>query len=239
MKRLKILMAAIAIASLSISSVFAGNFGMGVTVSAMGVEADGTETDTLTVGGADVADTSVRKKSTDANTTVGSLYGEYTFDARIPLTLGFEYTPGTANVSDKLSRTDTETSQVGNEASTTQASVRTAAANATNFNTVYAELPLFSGFYVRGGVSSIDIDYTTTTTSAAGGSYDDTLSLTGMNLGFGYKGTVGSFNYKAAYETTDYDSFSLRSTSAVAGESNLIKGDLDTSAIRLSLGKSF
>ena len=241
MRKLNLLVAAIAIASLSITNVFAGSYSIGVVASTLNVEGSGTETDTLSAGGANVADTSIRNKNTDENTMTGSLYGEFTSETRFPMTLGFEYTPGTANISDKISRTDSETSQTGKEAATAVSSVRTAEANATNFATVYTELGVWGPLYVRAGLSNMDIDYTTTSTGTNGGSYSEALSVSGTNLGVGFKGTFDNgVIWKLSYETTDYDSISLRSTgNSVAGESNAIKADVDTSAYRLSLGKSF
>jgi hypothetical protein len=240
MKKLNILIAAIAIASLSISSVFAGTWGMGVTASMLNVEGSGSETDRLTLAGADVTDTSVRKKTTDETTATGSLFGEFTTDTRFPISLGFEYTPGTANFSDKLSRTDTETSQTGQEATTAISNTRSAEADATNFSTAYVELTLVGPLYVRAGVSHMDIDYTTKS-GTGGGSYTDSISLGGTNIGIGLKGVAGTnTTWKLAYEQTDYDGFSLRSTgNSLAANSNAIKGDVDTNALRFSLGKQF
>ena len=177
MKKVNLLIAAIAIASLSITNVFAGNYSMGVIASTLNVEGSGSETDTLTAGGANVADTSTRSKKTDETTTTGSLYGEFTTDTRFPLTLGFEYTPGTANISDKLSRTDTETSQTGNVATTAVSVTRSASAEATNFATAYAELGIFGPVFVRVGMSNMDIDYTSTSSAGQnGGTYSDNIS---------------------------------------------------------------
>ena len=63
MNKLKnMLIAAIAIVGFS-TSAFAGTANIGVVTSMMTIDANGTETDTLTAGGANVADTSVRNKS--------------------------------------------------------------------------------------------------------------------------------------------------------------------------------
>jgi hypothetical protein len=234
------LIAAIAIVGLS-TSAWAGTVSVGVAGSILEVEASGTETDTLTAGGANVADTSVRKKSIAESTMTGSLFAEFTSETRWPVTIGYEYTPGTADMQNKLSRTDTELSQTGTAATTAVSSVRTASANATNFSTAYLEVPIFSYLYVRAGISHMDIDYVTTATGTNGGSYSDDISLDGTNLGVGIKGnTAGGMLWKLSYEETDYDGFTLKSTgNSVAANSNSIKGDVDTNAIRFSLAKSF
>jgi hypothetical protein len=235
------LIAAIAIVAIS-TNVSAGTTSVGITGSALDVSASGTETDKLTAAGADVADTSVRKKNVSDSTFTGSLFAEYTLsESAWPLSFGFEYTPGTADISNKLSRTDTELSITGDLNTTANSVVRTASADATNFSTAYLEAPIWGMLYVRAGVSNIDINYVTTDTSTVGGSYSDNISLTGTNLGVGLKGnTSGGTLWKMTYEETDYDGFTLNSTgNSVAANSNTIKGDVDTSAFRLSLAKSF
>ena len=240
MKKLNILVAAFAIASLSITNVFAGNVSIGVVASSLGVDGSGSETDRLTAGGANVADTSVRTKSVDETTMTGSVYAEFTSETRFPVTFGFEYTPGTANISDKISRTDTETSQTNVAAATSVSSTRSAEADATNFATLYTELGIWGPLYVRAGISNMDIDYTTVN-AANGGSYSEALSVSGTNLGIGIRGQLDSgLIWKLSYEETDYDAINLRSSgNSVAGETNAINADVDTNAYRLSLGKSF
>ena len=65
--------------------------------------------------------------------------------------------------------------------------------------------------------------------------------MSGTNLGVGLKGnTAGGLLWKMIYEETDYDGFNITSRgNGVVGNSNNIKGDLETSAVRVSLAKSF
>jgi len=241
MKKLNTVIAAIAIVAFTMTNVFAGNASLGIVGSQMSVDASGTETDRITAAGANIADTSVRTKSLSADTTTLSFFGEWTSATSYPITFGFEYTPGEADISNKLSRTDTELSQTGNVITTALSRTVTAKADATNFATAYVELPLFKGLYFRGGVSNIDIDYVTTDTGTNGGKYGEVISLAGTNLGIGWKMTTeGGTLIKLSYEDTDYDTFNLRSTgNSVAANSNAISGDIDTTAYRLSLGKTF
>ena len=241
MKKLSTVFAAILLSAFTMTSVFAGNAAIGVTVSMLNVEAVGTETDRLTAAGSNVTDTSVRKKTVDDDTTTASIFAEYTTETSWPITLGFEYTPGTANISNKVSRTDTMLSVTGKQ-TTALSAKRTAEADATNFSTAYVEVPLYGALYVRAGVSNIDIDYVTTTTGAeAHGKYTDNISMTGTNLGIGLKGvTDGNMLWKLTYEQTDFDGFNMRTTgNSVAANSSAISGDVDTAAVRLSLGKQF
>lgn len=242
MKKLSTVFAAILLSAFTMTSVFAGNAAIGVTVSMLNVEAVGTETDRLTAAGTDVTDTSVRKKTVDDDTTTASIFAEYTTETSWPITLGFEYTPGTANISDKVSRTDTMTSITGTVTAVSKSAKRTAEADATNFSTAYVEVPLYGALYVRAGVSNIDIDYVTTTTGVEKhGKYTDNINMTGTNLGIGLKGvTDGNMLWKLTYEQTDFDGFNMRTTgNSVAANSSAISGDVDTAAIRLSLGKQF
>jgi hypothetical protein len=202
------LIAAIAIVGLS-TSAWAGTVSLGVTASQLDVEASGTETDKLTAAGANVADTSVRSRSVSDETMTGSVFAEYTSETRWPITLGFEYTPGEADIAN-TSRVDTELSQTGNEITTAASVTRTAKATAKNFNTVYFEAPIWGMLYARAGISNMDIDYSYVTTGNNSGTYTDEIDVSGTNLGIGLKGnTAGGMLWKMTYEETEYDGFSL------------------------------
>ena len=234
MKEIKnTLIAAIAIASISLTSAFAG-MSFGLTGSMIDLEASGSETDTLTAGGAAVADTSDRKKTVSKSTGAASVYLEYTSEGSYPLTFGGEYTPGTIDLG-KFSRSDTELSVTGSKIKVANVVERTASASGTNFTTVYVEAPIFKYLYARAGMANITVDHSNNSNMSG------STSLSGVNLGVGLKGVSGGgTQWKLAYEQTDYDTLSLTSTgNSVAANSNTVKADLDTSAIRFSLGKSF
>lgn len=232
------LLTAIAIVGFSTAS-YAGTASIGIVTSLLDVSASGSETDTLTVGGAAVADTSIRTKSVEDTTFTGSLFAEYTIDSAWALTAGFELTPGKADMGGKFTRTDTETSISNTAGSVSNSKIRSVEAVAKNFGTIYIEAPIWKALYVRAGASNITIDYDTVT-PLGGGAYSDSINLSGTNLGVGIKGELGSFNYKLAYEETDYGDFSMKSNSGgVAVNSNSVKGDIDTEAFRFSLSKSF
>jgi len=237
MKNIKnMLLTAFAIAAFS-TSVSAGTLTVGLAGSVMTVDASGTETDTLTAGGAAVTDTSTRTKSISDDTSVGTIFAEYTFsDHAWPTTWGVEYTPGMANVGGKFSRTDTELSQTGNGTVTAISVIRTAEANATNFGTAYLEVPIWGMLYARAGVSNMTILHANSSKMNS-----NSKNIVGANFGGGLKGTTaGGLLWKLSYEETDYDGISLISTgNSVAANSNTVKADLDTSAYRISLGKSF
>jgi len=235
-----ILIAAIAIVGLS-TSAWAGTVSLGVTTSLLEVGAEGSETDKLTAAGANVADTSIRKAAVSDETFTGSLFAEYTTDTSYPITLGFEYTPGEADIASS-SRTDTEGSRTNIGKAVATQVTRTAKATASNFNTVYLEAPIYKYLYFRAGLSSMNIDYSYNVTGASNsGVYEEEIDVNGTNLGIGLKGnTAGGMLWKMIYEETDYDGFNITSKgNSVVANSNNITGALETSAVRLSLAKSF
>jgi hypothetical protein len=230
----KMLIAVVATASL-MTSAFAGEYSFGVTGSFMDLDAKGTETDRLTAAGANVADTSTRTKAISEDAFTGSIYIEYTADTRFPFTIGGEYTPGTVDIGGKFTRTDTETSATGEDETVSITRGRNASASASNFSTLYTELSIWKALYVRAGMSNISVNHSND--SLMTGQTD----LNGTNLGLGFKGkTNGGVQWKLSYQETDYDTLNLRSSgNSVAANSTGVKADLDTTAVRFSLGKSF
>lgn len=228
------LIASIAIVCLSTVS-WAGSMNIGVVTSMLDIDANGTETDTLTAGGANVADASTRTKSVSEQVFTGSIFAEYTLDTRWALTGGVEITPGKADIGGKFARTDAVLSFSGVEraSQTGEPLTRAVQATASGFGTMYVEAPLFGAFYVRAGASRMTIDH-------GSDSYQGDIDLTGTNLGFGLKGNRNGFIYKLAYEQTDYGSFNIRTPgNDVAGETSAIAGNVDTAGVRLSVGKTF
>ena len=229
------LIAAIAIVSISFTSAFAG-MTMGVVGSMIDASASGTETDKLTAAGSNVTDTSIRTKSVSERGVAGSLYIEYEMsESAWPIVFGVEVTPGTVDISNKLSRTDTELSQTGNALNTAISVKRSAEATASGLGTIYLEAPLFAGLYVKGGIARMTVNHFNDS------KMDNTTNLNGTNYGLGWKTvTGGGLTVKLSYEETDYDSINLTSsTNSVAANSNNVKGDIDTAAYRFSIGKAF
>ena len=224
------------VATISLTSVaYAGSFGLGVTGSYTKINGSGTET----TEGTETGDSSTRTKSVDNNATLPSIYAEYSFDdaswgsAGNGITIGASYTPGSADVSDKVfSRTDTAEGQGGNGDSSGSVTYK-AQAEVENYQNFYVELPLWKSIYVKAGMSQIDVNSKESGASTTG-TYGNT-SLDGTNLGIGLKGVTSSnIVWKLAYEETDFDTLNLTSTT-----SNTIKADLDTEAVSLSIGYRF
>ncbi len=233
-----ILMTTIAIVCLS-TSVFAGGLGFGVKGSYSDISASGTETEATV--------TSITSEQTKASVSnqvyTGSIYAEYSFnnlswtDEGNGITFGAEYTPGSADVSDKLkTRTDTELSITGTVGTTSASRTQNAQATIDNYYKYYVEVPVYSILYVKAGMANLDVTTKDTTNGANGGTYGNS-SLDGVNLGIGLKGLAGSGKnivWKVAYEQTDFDTLNLTSTT-----SNKISADLDIKEANISVGYRF
>ena len=241
MKTLRnLLIVAIAIASYSTVS-FAGSFGVGATFSQSEISASGTEN-------RENAGTDLNTSSVSNDVLIGSLYAEYSTDSFSftsegnGLVLGFEMTPGSADVSDKL-KTRTDASTAATRADTTSLNNGgTYSVNAAvdGYVNTYVEVPVYGMLYVKAGLSSLDV--TTNETTANGSSYGDT-SLDGDNYGVGLKGKFGgNLIWKAFYEETDFDQLKLTSTgNSTTGISaaNVVTADLDIKEYGLSIGYQF
>ena len=151
------------------------------------------------------------------------------------ITFGASYTPGSADVSDKvLTGTDAETSITGTLNTVNNTRTRTAQAEVDKYYNYYIEVPVFKSIYVKAGMSSIDVSTLDTDTGSNAGTYGN-ATLDGTNLGVGFKGvTSNNIVWKLAYEETDFDTLNLTSTT-----SNTIKADLDTEVVSLSIGYRF
>jgi len=127
MKILKNILIGLA-ATISLTSVaYAGSFGLGVTGSYTKIDASGSETSKA----AGTETESNQSISVDNDAFLGKLYVEYSFDDASwgsvgnGITFGASYTPGKADVSDKVkTRTDVADASAGtadNRTSTAQA----------------------------------------------------------------------------------------------------------------------
>ena len=230
-KALSTLLTVIAITCLTTSS-HAG-FGIGGALSIADVGASGTENDGTSTG-ANSTDASVRSKSVDNQIYLGSLYAEYSFDSLYGLTFGAQITPGAADVSDKtFTRTDaSEGKSAAGDA--TGSSVFTAKAEVSNYRNYYVEIPVWNGIFVKGGKSKIDVMTLDANSVTEHGTYGNKDDVDGTNLGIGYKRVDGNFVWKVAYENTDFDTITLKSTT-----NNEIKADLDIDAVNFTVGYQF
>ena len=208
----------IAMIVLAFSSTSYAEIKYGVSGALTFIEADGTETE----GG--------EKNSGDAENIVviPSLFAEYAYSDTI--SLGIDYIPLKADVSDKTKkRTDTETSVTGTTTTTSTSRSQSAQAELENHITLYANYNLDNGLYVKGGVAHVTLN---TDESLGTGSKYGNEDILGYLIGFG----VESGNWRTELTYTDYEDISLTSSVARTGvtTNNKIDADLDAVALRVS-----
>jgi len=204
----------------------AGSFGVGVSGSLAGVSASGKEADK-----AGTADTSMRTATAGSNVVIPSVFAEYSFDNGF--TLGYDYTIGSADVnSSRLTRTD-------DSAEANQDGDRSAQATIENVMSVYAEVPLHAGLYVKGGIVQMDVNSEEkfSGTAAGAGTYGNE-KVDGMIYGFGYKNSFGTNGYyKVEGSVTEMDGMTFKSSTTDKG--NQITADLDVVKATFAVGYAF
>jgi len=208
----------IAITMLAFSSASYAEMKYGVSGALTFIDASGTETE----GG--------EKNSDDAENIVAipSIFAEYAFSDTI--SVGLDYIPLKADVSDKTKkRTDTETSVTGTATTTSTSRTQTANAELENHITLYANYNVGNGLYLKGGVAQVTLN---TNESLGTGSKYGEEDIMGYVIGFG----VDSGNWRTELTYTDYEDISLTSSVARTGvtTNNKIDADLDTVALRVS-----
>ena len=220
----------------AVGSASAAGLGFGVTGNWVDVDASGSET----VNAGDGGSAQTSSASVSEQSIVPSYYLELTLGEANNWALGYEAIPGAADVSDKThTRTDTELSVTSTTTHTSNSRAFKADAEVEDFKVIYAEIPLGSMFYVRAGMSEITVN-TKETASGNGGNYGN-ATLDGIQYGFGIKGIRGDkIRWKAGWEMNDFDQLNLTSTgNSVAAETNTLKADLDTWALKFALGIQF
>ena len=235
---MKKILLTIVFALFSFSTLNAGGVAIGVKGAYLEIEGSGTEADK-----AGTADTSIRKKTVDNDTFIGAIFAEYSLNAPgfasqgNGITLGLEHIPGSADVSERFTRKDTELSVTGKATASNAAVTRTAAAEIDNFINYYLELPLYSSLYLKTGYTEMDVTTLETVNGTTGSTYGN-ATVDGLNLGLGFKGDLdGGLTWKFAYEQTSFDTITLNSSQSDKG--NKITADLDTQELNFSLGYRF
>ena len=208
----------IALVMLAFSSASYAEMQYGVSGALTFIDASGTETE----GG--------EKNNGDADNIVviPSVFAEYAFSDTI--SVGLDYIPFKADVSDKTEkRSDTETSVTGTATTTSTSRTQQAQAELENHITLYANYNLGDGLYLKGGVANVTLN---TDESLGTGSKYGNVDIMGVVLGVG----IESGNWRTEVAYTDYEDISLTSSVARTGvtTNNKIDADLDTLAIRLS-----
>tara|TARA_B100001248_G_scaffold259686_1_gene246187 strand:+ start:661 stop:1317 length:657 start_codon:yes stop_codon:yes gene_type:complete len=215
MKKLSILAFALL---LSFSSYSFAEMRYGVSLAYTQVDASGSETE----GGEKT------NKSVENKVVIPSIFAEYS--ASDVLSLGIDYIPLSADVSDKThKRTDVETSVTGTTTAANTTRNQKAQAELENHITLYANYSLDGTYYLKGGVAFVNV--ASDETLDTGSKYGDEEIFGGV-IGLGAQ--EGNLRIEILY--TDYEDISLTSTVARTDVSpnNKIDADLDTLAFKLS-----
>ena len=219
---MKKIILAISVLSLVSFSANAIERKIGVTAALSNFDTSGTET----------LKSSSNKTSTDVSETVivPSIFFEVSNDNGVGI--GLDYVPAEAELGSKSkTKTDTDTDDASDTSGT-----NTAAAEVSGHTTVYLKFPVREAFLKIGYVRA-DVD--TTENLATGTTYGN-QSVNGkmVSLGFDRDLANGSF-FRAELAYTDYDDVSITGSADSDSVSNKIDADVDSTALRFSIGKAF
>jgi hypothetical protein len=154
------------------------------------------------------------------------------------LTIGVEYMAAEVET-DKESRTDTiapaDATVGGTTGDTGTSSVKV---QFSDMVTVYAELRVLNGMYIKAGSMQIDVESKESLHTSS--SYGN-ITLDGIAYGLGYKNSWDNGMFlKAETMMHDWDSFKLSATSDDAvPNGNTVEGNLDGAILSIRLGKAF
>ena len=216
------LIVAIATLTLSLMTFASAEVRVGASIAMTEFDASGTET---------LKSSSVTANGSHSETAlVPALFAEIGSSDR-GIYLGFNYTDVAAlgqqskvRGTDPLSDNDTGTN--------------VADADVESLSSIYLLKTIGgSGFFAKLGIASADI---TTKEQLATGSTYGNVSVDGMVYGLGYQSNTDTgYFFRAAYEMTEYDGFTLKGATDADSVNNSIKADIDSTAFTMSLGKSF
>ena len=163
----------------------------GISAAFTNIEADGSETE----GGEKT------NKSVENKVVIPSIFAEYS--ASDVLSLGIDYIPLSADVSDKThKRTDVETSVTGTTTAANTTRNQKAQAELENHITLYANYSLDGTYYLKGGVAFVNV--ASDETLDTGSKYGDEEIYGGV-IGIGAQ--EGNLRIEILY--TDYENHNL------------------------------
>ena len=222
------LVAVIAITSLTFSAQSFEGFSIGTVYSQADFSTQGTEN-------SNAVGVSVTNKVTKTGTAdFGSVFAEYTFAQGS--TLGLEYIPGDAEIG-KASRTQTAPFDTSTQDGS---GLLTAKAEVSDHYTFYAE-PTYMmsdkfGVYVKGGASRVTITPSYTEAADIIQSTYNSQDVWGVMSGYGAKMYMGNLFAKIEYVETEYGEYAFTSTT---GDLNTIHANIDVEATRVAIGYNF
>tara|TARA_B100000787_G_scaffold130065_1_gene98979 strand:- start:549 stop:1220 length:672 start_codon:yes stop_codon:yes gene_type:complete len=223
MNRLKIVFITLIASAIMVLPSTAKEVRVGIAAGMTAIQAEGSET--LKSSGR------VQKSEAAAMAVIPSAFVELAADNGFGL--GVEHVPGSADIN---SATRSRVLDNGNgDTGTNKAS-----AEIDGLTSVYLMKTFESGFFVKAGMTSTTVN--TKEVLATGSKYNNAdIDGTVLGLGFTNQSDNGMF-FRVSGEYTDYDSISLTSTTAADATTttkNKIKADVDTLAMKISIGKAF
>ncbi len=196
-------------------------FAVGISGSLVDIEASGKHT-LRTSGKTDATG------AADNQTGIGSLFAEYTWNN---ITLGVDYIPGSADISNSVKQRDEIDFQDGATTAGTSISNKAQASIEDHYG-VYLAYPLYESFYAKLGFVQADI--ITNEDLGTGSSYGNE-TLDGYQFAFGVKSEMANDLFiKTEFFVTDYDDIKLTSDG-----SNTVEGDIDVRGVSLAVGYQF
>jgi len=166
-------------------------------------------------------------KTVDDNTIIPSIFFELAADNGFGL--GIEHVPGSADIGTGSRSDDDEETTGDNKAS----------AEIDGLTSLYAIKTFDSGLFLKAGMTQTDV--ITKETLNTGSTYGN-KSVDGKLIGIGiHKVRDNGVFLRASAEYTAYDSITLTSgvADAVTGTTNNVDADVDTMALKISIGKAF
>ena len=196
-------------------------FAVGLAGSLVDIEASGKETLRTTA----VVDST---GAADNQTAVGSVFAEYTWNN---ITLGLDYIPGEADISNSVKQRDDTDFQDGDTTAGTSVSNKAQAVIEDHYG-VYLSYPLYESFYAKLGYVQADI---ITQENLGTGSTYGNETLDGYQFAFGVKSDLANnMFFKTEFFVTDYDDIKITSSGV-----NIVEGDIDVRGISLAVGYQF
>ena len=211
------------------SSYALAEFTVGVSGGIALIEASGTEIE------------GEEKNSKDIShvTPMASIFVEYNNVMETGLSVGLDYIPYSADVSDKTKkRTDKENSVTGTATETSTTRNQSAQAELDQHFTLYGTYPV-GPMYIKAGYVQVDLN--TVETLGTGAKYGNE-TVNGVLMGFGFEneisdGLVG----RLELSHTNYDDVTFTSSTTRPGVAlkNTIDADLDVTQVKASVGYKF
>lgn len=234
MKNIKAIILASLICVFGSSYALADGFSVGFTGAVADIEASGTETE----GKAAVVETN----NAQVNNTVAvfSVFAEMNDVMGTGISLGVDYIPMSADVSNSVrKRTDVETSVTGTNTTTSTSRSQSAQAELDQHITVYATYDIAENIYVKAGYVTVDLN---TLESLGTGSKYGNIEVEGYTIGLGAQADLMADMFariEASY--TDYEDISISDTTGRTGvtTNNKIDASLDVSMLKASIGYKF